>query len=249
MAGMCLTGQSGAQAQAAPSLERDQASRTHTVQISEVEAQAAHDKAAGKAYLDNAAAAPPPARPDLLQTESDQISQGSGKAPASQIDSSIKRSPRMAQLSRADLDATLAQLSAVERRVLLQAIEGTDICDNPPNVPAVITLCKSRLETRSLEFAAAPEPAFSAEEQLLRGNFESAGLPSVGQVIERLSRTSAATDDFSNQAIASIALTQPATAPPGQGEEQGSDALGLSSETQSLINAIVNQLGGAGGSP
>jgi hypothetical protein len=249
MAGMGLPALAQAETLARPP-DRDQPSRTHTVQISEDEARAARDKAAGKAYLDNATATPPPpARPDLMQTEGDQISQGSGKAPASQITDSIERSPSMAQLSRADLDATLAQLSAAERRVLLQAIEGTDICDNPPNVAAVITLCQSRLETRSVEFAARPEPAFSAEEQLLRGNFENAGLPSVAQVIERLSRTSAATDNFSNQAIASIALTQPASAPAGPGEEQGSDALGLSSETQALINAIVNQLGGAGGSP
>jgi len=249
MAGMCLPAQALALAQEEPPPGVDQPSRTHTVQISETEARAARDKAAGKAYLDNASAAPPPARPDLMQTEGDQISQGSGKAPASQITGSIERSSGMAQLSRADLDATLAQLSAAERRVLLQAIEGTDICDNPPNVPAVIALCQSRLETRSLEFAARPEPAFSAEEQLLRGNFENAGLPSIGQVIERLSRTSAATDNFSNQAIASIALAPPATDPSGPGDEQGSDALGLSSETQALINAIVNQLGGAGGSP
>jgi hypothetical protein len=150
MAGMGLPALAQADTQAGPP-DRDQPSRTHTVQISEDEARSARDKAAGKAYLDNATdTPPPPTRPDAMQTEGDQISQGSGKAPASQITDSIERSPSMAQLSRADLDATLAQLSAAERRVLLQAIEGTDICDNPPNVAAVITLCQSRLETRSV---------------------------------------------------------------------------------------------------
>ena len=51
----------------------------------------------------------------------------------------------MAQLSKADLEATLAQLSAAERRVLLQAIEGTDICNDPPAVAAIVALCQNRI--------------------------------------------------------------------------------------------------------
>lgn len=234
--------------QAAQQQQPDPTSRTEAIQIGEPEARTAPHETPGSAYLDNNRTAPPPARPSLMQAEADQISRTSGNASPSQITSRIESGPRMVQLSRADLDATLAQLSAGERRVLLQAIEGTDICDNPPDVPAVIALCQTRLETRSQDFAARSEAPLSAEERLLRGDFDNVGLPSVSQVIERLARVTAAADDFSNQAIASIALTQPATALPG--EEQGSEALGLSSETQSLINAIVNQLGGgAGGGP
>jgi len=110
-------------------------------------------------------------------------------------------------------------------------------------VPAVIALCQDRLETRSGEFAAKVERPMSAEERLLRGDLETAGLPSVSQVIERLARTSAASDDFSNQAIASIALAAP-PAPPGPAEGEQGETDGLGEQTQALINAIINQLGG-----
>jgi hypothetical protein len=196
------------------------------------------------AFLDDrlAAAALDTASP--MPREGDQISRGSGSAPASQISSRGQSGPRVAQLSSADLDASLAQLSAAERRVLLQAIDGTDICDDPPQVATIVALCLSRLETRSGEFAARPEGALSAEERLLRGDLEGSGLPSVGQVIERLARGSAASDDFSNQAIASIALAAPAPASPGPDEEESPNGLGLGEEAQGLINAIINQLGG-----
>lgn len=62
-------------------------------------------------------------------------------------------------------------------------------------------------------------------------------------MIERLARTSAASDDFSNQAIASIALATP-TAPPQPSEDEAGATEGLGQETQALINAIINQLGG-----
>jgi len=242
IAALCLaaTGQAAQQ-------QSDPASRTEAIQIGEAEGRTAP----GKAYLDNDRKAQPSVPPNLMQADGDQISRApASSAPTSQITNRNQSGQQMPQLSRADLDATLAQLSATERRVLLQAIEGTDICDNPPAVPAVVALCQTRLETRSQEFAGRAEPQLSAEERLLGDNFDNAGLPSVGQVIERLARTSAATNDFSNQAIASIALGQQGAAPPGRGEEQADETLGLSSETQALINAIVNQLGGgAGGSP
>jgi len=56
MAGIGLPALALAQEEPPPGV--DQASRTHTVQISETEARAARDKAAGKAYLDTASAAP-----------------------------------------------------------------------------------------------------------------------------------------------------------------------------------------------
>jgi hypothetical protein len=150
----------------------------------------------------------------------------------------------MAQLSKADLDATLAQLSAAERRVLLQAIEGSDICENPPAVAAIVALCQNRIETRSGDFAATGERKLSAEEQLLRGDLENAALPTIGQVIERLARGGAASDDFSNQAIASIALGSGVTAPSRPREEDVPDTQSFGEETQALINALINQLGG-----
>jgi len=225
-------------------------SRIEAPQIAATSSEAQRRNETGKAFLDNAPAQPPTSRNSLMQTPGEQRARASGSAPASQITNPAQSGSGMAQLSKAELEATLAQLSAAERRVLLQAIEGTDICDNPPAVAAVIALCQTRLETRSQEFAARSDGALSAEERLLRGDIDKTGLPSVNQVIERLSRVAAASDDLSNQAIASIALAQPVPAAPGAGVEDGSDALGLSSETQDLVNAIVNQLGGrAGGGP
>lgn len=212
------------------------ASRTEASQIG-----APMDDGSSKAYLGPARRPAPP--PTQAQTAGEQISLGIGNAPASQITNRDQGGSGMAQLSKADLDATLAQLSPAERRVLLQAIDGTDICDNPPAVAAIIALCKDRIEARAQEFAAVAERPSSAEEQLLRGELDGQVLPSVDQVIGRLARTNAATDDFSNQAIASIALAAP-PAPTRANEEDPVDTAGLGEEAQALINALINQLGG-----
>ena len=199
---------------------------------------------ASKVYLDIASAdSPAPPRASLTRSPDDALARAAPNPAASQISDPGEGVPGVAQLSRADLEATLAQLSPVERRVLLQAIEGTDICDNPPQVAAIITLCQTRIETRSQEFAAMEAPALSAEERLLRGDFDNTALPSVNQVIARLGRTSAASDDFSNQAIASIALAPP-PAPDQPADGDAGEVPGLGEPTQALINAIINQLGG-----
>jgi hypothetical protein len=199
---------------------------------------------ASKAYLESTPRqTSAPLRDSLTQLPGEPVSRAAANPAASQITSLSQSGSGMAQLSKADLEATLAQLSPAERRVLLQAISGTDICDNPPQVAAVIALCQTRIETRSQEFAAMEERPLSAEERLLRGDFDNTALPTITQVIERLARTSAASDDFSNQAIASIALAPPQSPiPPGEEDEGAAD--GLSEPTQSLINAIINQLGG-----
>lgn len=226
---------------------QEQDARDSRIEAAQIEAPAPDSDRrapASKAYLENARSQRAPApRPSLMQSPGDQLLRAGGNAPASQITSLSQSGASVAQLSKADLEATLAQLSAAERRVLLQAIEGTDICDNPPRVPAVIALCQTRIETRSQEFTPVEERALSAEERLLRGDFDNTALPSVTQVIERLARTSAASDDFSNQAIASIALATP-TAPPQPDEDETGATDSLGQETQALINAIINQLGG-----
>lgn len=66
----------------------------------------------------------------------------------------------------------------------------------------------------------------------------------VDQVIERLARGGASSGDLSNQAIASIALGSSAPAASRPGEEEQPDTAGLGEETQALINALINQLGG-----
>ncbi len=198
---------------------------------------------ASKAFINHVPDRAPAPRRSLMQTPDEETARAAGSTPASQITARTQSGSSVAQLSKSELEATLAQLSKAERRVLLQAIQGTDICDNPPQVSAVIALCQTRLETRSQEFTAVAEGALSAEEQLLRGDFDNAALPSVSQVIDRLARTSAASDDFSNQAIASIALAAPA-APRQSAEDELGAAQGLGEPTQALINAIINQLGG-----
>jgi len=223
------------------------ASKTEAMQIGAPQETSGRADAAGKAYLDDRPS--PRLRPSLMQADGDQIGQQDrSDTPPSQITGIGESGSPMAQLSKADLDATLAQLTPTERRVLLQAIEGTDICDNPPAVAAVIALCRTRIETRSTEFSTRPEQPLSAEERLLRGGIEDNGLPTVERVIERLSRvTVASSKDFNNQAIASIALAPPPQQEQPESEEDPS-GLGLGSETDALINAIVQQLGGAGGS-
>lgn len=198
----------------------------------------------GKAYLETGSnTSPAPLRTSLIQSPSDTSVRAAPNPAANQITSLNQSGAGVAQLSKADLEATLAQLSPGERRVLLQAIEGTDICENPPQIAAIIALCQTRIETRSQEFAAMEERQLSAEERLIRGDFDGTALPNLGQVIARLARTSAASDDFSNQAIASVALAPPSM-PSQTGEDEAGATDSLVEGTQALINAIINQLGG-----
>jgi hypothetical protein len=223
------------------------ASKTEAMQIGQRDGAATTGEARRRVVLDEAPATR--TRTSLMQAEGDQIGtpEGAGAAPQ-QLTASGESARRMPQLSEAQLEATLAQLTPAERSVLLQAIEGSDICDNPPAVAAIVALCRTRLETRAAEFAAPPEKPLTAEERLLRGGLESNGLPSVEAVIARLSKVTvaAASEDFSNQAIASIALAPPLTADKPAKEEDPA-GLGLGQETEALINAIVQQLGGQGG--
>lgn len=220
----------------APAIDRTQASQIEPP---------AHSRkgSPGSAYLDQAGQ-PALSRDGLTVAPTDQISRAGNSAPASQITARGQGGPGMTQLSAADLDARLAQLSAAERRVLLEAIEGTDICSDPPPIAAIVTLCQNRIETRSREFAAVPERGLSAEERLLRGDFERDMLPSIDQVIERLARSGASTGDFSNQAIASIALGNAPPPTERKREEKVPDSQTMGEEAQAMINALVNQLGG-----
>jgi hypothetical protein len=227
--------------------EETSASKTEAQQIGAPDGGTTASEAARRVFIDEAPV--PRARPSLMQAEGDPMGgHNDGSTASTQITAAAESARRMPQLSRAELDATLAQLTPAERRVLLQAIEGTDICENPPAVPAIVALCQTRIETRSGEFAATPEKPLTAEERLMRGDVENNGLPSVEAVISRLSRvTVASSDDFNNQAIASVALAPP-PAPDQPGDEDGEAGLGLGlgSETEALINAIVQQLGGGG---
>lgn len=220
-------------------------SKTGASQIGPRTAPTAADKPDRRVFLDEAR--PAQTRPNLVQAEASQIPRRDrGIIQSSQISTTGNNARQMPQLSRAELDATLAQLTPAERSVLLQAVEGTDICDRPPAVAAIIALCKNRIETRSGEVDTARNKPLSAEERLLRGGLDSDGMPAVEAVIARLSRPSgsSSSDDMSNQAIASVALTQSSGATkPGKDDDKSS----LSAGTDAVINAIVQQLGGQPG--
>ncbi|MHA7819997.1 MAG: hypothetical protein ACX930_10160 [Erythrobacter sp.] len=148
------------------------------------------------------------------------------------------------QLSDGDSARALAQLTNEERQVLLEAVEGTDICDRADNIPAIRALCKNRIESRSAEFAPRSTGG-SAEDNLLGGRFDSTRLATLEAAIARLARSAVRPDDLSDQAIASVALGQQtglSNAEESAGE--GDPAAELSPETQALVNAIVTHLGG-----
>ena len=150
----------------------------------------------------------------------------------------------IAQLSDGDSVRALAQLSPAEQQVLIDAVEGTDICEQASNIPAIRELCESRIETRSAEFAR-DNSGGSAEDNLLGGGFDSARLATLQAVITRLAQNTASADDFSDQAIASVALGQQAALSDAQATAvEGDPTSGLSQETQAVVNAIVQQLGG-----
>jgi hypothetical protein len=107
-----------------------------------------------------------------------------------------------------------------------------------------MALCQNRLETRSSEFTANSKLVLSAEDRLLEGELDYVALPTVDQVIKRLSTGNSTSNDFSEQAIASIALDTSPNAAQG-GTSGDSSAAGLGEETQALVNALINQLGGS----
>lgn len=147
------------------------------------------------------------------------------------------------QLSDGTSAEALAQLTEAERQVLLEAVEGTDICERASDIPAIKALCEGRIETRSAEFT--PPKGESAEDRLLGGGLDPDRIATLEAAVARLSRSGADADDFSNQVLASVALggqalnDAQATAAP-----DGDPAADLSPETQALINSIVQQFGG-----
>ncbi len=186
----------------------------------------------------------------VVDARQDQASQPDGSNAAPQISSTEDSERSIAQLSLGDLEGTLAQLSDAEKQVLLEAIQGTDICDNPPDIPAVIELCQTRIENRSTEFAARETNTLSAEERLLGESLDSTRTAStLDRDVERLARNAGRGDanSLDTQAIASVALGTPQPAVPDQ--PAGTQLGDLPAETQALVNALVQQLGGAGGSP
>lgn len=181
--------------------------------------------------------------------------------PESMTPESVKaaRTAAAAQLSRKDdtrpvvqltpiseSSDPLAQLSEIERQVLLDAIEGTDICDRETQIAAIRELCARRLETRSEDFASRRVNQLSPEERLL-GESLAGRSATLERAIERLARSGAQAENFEDQAIASVALNAGGLPAEQSLPAKTNPAGQLSAETQALINAIVEQFRGASG--
>lgn len=160
-----------------------------------------------------------------------------------QIAGETDRATALPQLTDESVREALSQLSEAEREVVLEAISGTDICDDPPAVEAIIRLCESRIETRSQDFAIAEANRLTPEERLLGEGLEDTGKPDLAAVIERLARDASRPDDPNNQAIASVALRQPDGV---EAERPAEEASQLSPATEDFINALVQQIGARG---
>jgi hypothetical protein len=178
----------------------------------------------------------------VVDIPQNQVSAASNGGAPAQISTSAQSGGPVPQLSEIDIEATLAQLSEAERQVLLYAIKGTDICNNPPQIAAVRELCRTRIETRSKEFTAAPRNTLTAEERLLGSSLDDQGASGLETEISRLARNTGKADNLDAQAIASVALGTNAPTLPDEPDPASS----LSAETQALINALVEQLGGPG---
>ncbi|WP_298301069.1 hypothetical protein [uncultured Erythrobacter sp.] len=152
-------------------------------------------------------------------------------------------SNEVAQLSDGSSTAVLAQLSAAERRVLLDAVEGTDICERGSDIPALQALCETRLETRSEEFAQERSDG-SAEDNLLGGGLDAGRAATLQAAIRRLANVDANPGDFDNQVLASVTLNRQSASDAQSAEADRDPAADLSQETQTLVGAIVQQLGG-----
>lgn len=149
----------------------------------------------------------------------------------------------VAQLTDPGTSQALAQLSEAERQVLLDAVQGTDICDSAQEIPALQALCAQRIETRSAEFTRDDEGP-SAEDSLLGGGLDNSRLATLEAAIARLASNAGQSDDFSNQVIASVALGNAALSDAQATSAEGDPTGDLSQETQAFVNAIVQQLGG-----
>jgi len=186
------------------------------------------------------------ARARARSSQQQQISPASGDNAARAADQVSRSEPAgqaVAQLSNANASSALDQLSDAERQVLLEAVEGTDICERGSDIPALQELCEGRIETRSADFAQNAGGS-SAEDSLLGGGLDSSRIATLQSAISRLAGSSPDSSDFANQAIASVALGN-TTLSDAQATSAESDPTSeLSSETQAVVQAIVQQLGG-----
>jgi len=211
---------------------------------------APHEDAGSRVYYPDAITPEATAAARARQAAQQQVAtqeQARADSRLSQVGGSDRDTDPVEQLPSDDAAKVLAQLTAAERQVLLDAVEGTDICERETDIPAIKALCAQRIETRSEEFAQVSSKTLSAEERLLGEGLDGDRVETLESAIAQLARNADA-GQFSNQVLASVTLENSAAAPGEQPPGEGDPASELSAETQALINAIVNQFGGTTGS-
>ncbi len=248
MAGALLATPTFALAQdSANEVARDESAFVVQAPATEAQAEAVTpqaEDATSKVYFPDAIT--PEAVANARSTRAAQLEQAnseSGDDNVAQVSPEREGRREVAQLSDGDSARVLAQLSNAERQVLLQAVEGTDICERSTDIAAIQALCDARIETRSAEFTPV-DTSVSAEDRLLGGELDSDGIATLESAIARLARNTGEPDDFSNQVIASVALNNGALSAPDTGAAEGDPTGELSAETQAVVNAIVQQLSG-----
>ncbi|UAB78068.1 hypothetical protein INR77_15125 [Erythrobacter sp. SCSIO 43205] len=184
------------------------------------------------------------ARARAAQQQQIEAARGGEDASLSQVSASGDTQNDVSQVAARSADPALAQLTPAERQVLLEAVEGTDICERGSDIPALKELCDARIETRSEEFGEAR--ASSAEDSLLGGGLDAGRTATLQAAIARLAGADANPANFDNQVVASVALNNQALSDAQATAAEGDPTAGLSPETQGLVNAIVQQLGGGG---
>ncbi|WP_432770143.1 MAG: hypothetical protein HEQ22_05195 [Sphingopyxis sp.] len=135
--------------------------------------------------------------------------------------------------------AELPQISAADTEVSLGRVNGIDRCSAELLSGKDADYCRYRLENRSAEFSSRLTVPLTAEQKLLGERLTALR----GTDIEGAARASGANvsaEDRDLQALASITLTDTGAQPPADGN--GTDADGLSTETQALLDAIVARL-------
>ncbi len=146
------------------------------------------------------------------------------------------------QLSDGQSAEVLAQLTPAQREVLIDAVEGTDICDQEQSIPALRALCEDRLETRSAEFTQSSQGATAAE-AILGESLDSDRIATLEAAIARLAKGANGSSGVDDSVIASVAFTNQ-NAVSNEAAVESDPANDLTPETQAVVNAIVQQLGG-----
>ncbi len=140
----------------------------------------------------------------------------------------------------------VAQISAREVEIELATVEGIDRCSAELLTARDAEYCARRIEARSEEFVTDNEAKLTAEQVLIGERFSNlARSGDIAGASRNAGRRDISAEDTELQALASLTLVTPSE-PATVSEEPGADG-DLSTETQALIEAIVENLANPGG--